>query len=648
MKNTFTILFLSVVFFVHAQKSPIKFGNIPMEDLRMTQYDKDTTAAAVVLADFGHAYITVTSVGATLQFERHVRIKILKKEGLSWANAGIRLFHNGSDEERIASLKGASYTLEGGALVETKMEKGNTFKEKINRYFNNTKFTIPNAKVGSVIEYVYTIHSDFITNFPNWQFQRSIPTRHSEYYATFPDLFTFKQYMQGYVSVNDYQVTDKNSPNLPAKMHHWLVKDVPAFKAEPFMTCEDDYLSKINFALAYIDYPNRPTQEIMGTWEKLNADLLESEDFGRAIERTMFLKEKALEITAGITDPLKKIEAIHTYVKKNIEWDGEKDYLLGNPKKILEEKKGTSGDINLILASLLQKVGFDVDMVLLSTRDHGFVREQFPMRRQFNYVVCGVNIEGKRYLLDATEPLLPYHVLPERCLNGRGFVVSATKSGWIPIVPTAKDRHVVNADLVLSPDGELKGQVTQVHEGYGAYEARRALKQHGKDNYVKNYSSHQNWTVEKSELVGHEEFDKPAKEVLTVSIQDHATVAGDVIYVSPFVHGQETENPFRSENREYPVDFGTPQEKLMMTKIKLPANYALEEIPANKLIMLPGNAGRYTFSVTKVSPTEVMLVSNFQITKNLFSQDEYTNLREFYNQVVAKQAEQVTAKKVGP
>jgi hypothetical protein len=648
MKNILTTLFLAIACIVNAQKSPIKFGDIPMDDLKMAQYPQDTTAEAVILEDFGHAYITVTAVQATLQFERHVRIKILKKEGLSWANAAIRVFHNGSDEERISNLKAASYTLADGKLVETKMEKSSTFKERINKYFNNVKFTIPNAQVGSVIEYAYTIHSDFLSNFPNWRFQYSIPTRHTEYWASIPNVFIFEKYMQGYVSVTDYQVRDQNSASLPAKVHHWTMKDVPAFKPEPFMTCEDDFFSKINFALAYIDLPNQPTKEVMGTWEKLNADLLESEDFGRAIERTAFLKDKALELTAGITEPQKKLEAIHTYVKKNIEWDGEKDYLLGNPKKIMEEKKGTSGDINIIMASMLQKVGFDVDMVLLSTRDHGFIREQFPMRRQFNYVVCGVNVDGKRHLLDATEPLLPYNVLPERCLNGRGFVVSATKSGWTPIVPGAKERHVVNSEFTLTEDGELKGQVTQVHEGYGAYEARQALKKHGEKDYVKNYSARQHWAVEKSELTGHQEINMPAREVLTVSIGDHAVVAGDVIYLSPFVQGQLTENPFRSETREYPIDFGTPREKVIMTKIKLPPGYQIEEPPANKVIALPGNAARYMFSFTKVSPTEVMCVSNFQISRNLFSQEEYVNLREFYNQVVAKQAEQITIKKVGP
>jgi hypothetical protein len=34
-----------------------------------------------------------------------------------------------------------------------------------------------------------------------------------------------------------------------------------------------------------------------------------------------------------------------------------------------------------------------------------------------------------------------------------------------------------------------------------------------------------------------------------------------------------------------------------------------------------------------------------QINKNLFPQDEYPNLREFYSQVVAKQTEQIVLKK---
>ena len=104
-----------------AQKAPIKFGEIPLEDLKMTSYDKDSSAAAVILTDYGEAYITVTAIDASLQFERHVRIKILKKEGLDWANGSIPLFHSGGGGEKISSFKAATYNLENGKVVETRM-----------------------------------------------------------------------------------------------------------------------------------------------------------------------------------------------------------------------------------------------------------------------------------------------------------------------------------------------------------------------------------------------------------------------------------------------------------------------------------------------------------------------------------------------
>jgi hypothetical protein len=60
--------------------------------------------------------------------------------------------------------------------------------------------------------------------------------------------------------------------------------------------------------------------------------------------------------------------------------------------------------------------------------------------------------------------------------------------------------------------------------------------------------------------------------------------------------------------------------------------------------MLPGNAAKYVFNVAQ-SGNSIVITSNMQINKNLFTQEEYPNLREFYTQVVAKQAEQIVLKK---
>ncbi|MFZ6012835.1 MAG: transglutaminase domain-containing protein [Bacteroidota bacterium] len=627
-----------------AQKSPIKYGEIPMEDMKMTIYDKDSSAAAVILADYGEAYLQVTAITVELAFERHTRIKILKKEGLNWADVGVKLYHVGSTEERLLGLKATTYNLENGKIVETKMSKDNVFKEKFNKYINLQKFTLPNVKEGSVIEYSYKIASEFFSEFPNWQFQRTIPTRHSEFWAIIPDIFMYEKYMQGYVQVTNYEVKDKSQADFRAQGHHWVVKDVPAFKEEPFMTSEEDYISRMNFALSHYNFPHQPVKEVMGSWKKLNDDLLESDAFGRTITGSNFLKKKVDELTAGMTDPLQKITALHNFVKQEIEWDGEKDLLADNPKDVLEKKKGTTGDINLLLASMLEKAGLEVDMVLVSTRDHGFVRQSYPMRRQFNYVVCLVRNGDKNIWLDATEKYLPVNVLPERCLNGQGLVISKKNHGWINLDSKTKAKTVVNADLVLDKDGSLKGKLNFSRDGYDACSMRKLYAQKGQETYLNDFLGSKTWQVEKSEFQNIKEVGQLVKENHELTITEHVAVAGDVMYINPFVTSQIVSNPFKSEQRVYPVDFGAPIDKMYMAKIAIPEGYTVDEIPQSRILVLPGNAAKYVYNVAKTD-NMVNITSSFQINRNIFTQVEYPDLREFYNQVVAKQAEQIVLKK---
>ena len=645
MNKLLFVVFIACTLTVSAQKAPMKYGDIPMEDITMTLYGKDSSATAVVLFDYGKAFVSISTVNTSLNYERHVRIKILKKDGLGNADVGILLYHSGSTEEKVTNLKATTYNLENGKVVETKMDKSGVFKEKFNRNYNLQKFTFPNVKEGSVIEYSYTVLSDFLANFPNWQFQRNIPVRHSEYWAHIPEFFVMEKYMQGYLQVTNYEVKDKVQSGYNEKAHHWIIKDAPAFKEEPHMTSEEDYVSKMNFALAYINFPGSPSREIMGSWEKLKTELLESESFGKIISGSGFLKKTVEEVIAGKTEPMQKIEAIHTYVKQTLEWVGTHDRYADYLKKVFEVKKGTAADINLALASMLSKAGLDVDMVLLSTRSHGFIRKQYPMEDQLDYVVCVVRLEGKTIFLDATEKYIPVGVLPERCLNGEGLIVSSKNSGWIALDTKTKSRTVYSTDLILNAAGELKGKLNISCDGYDALEMREDYFTNGEEAYLKDFRDEQStWQIEKSAFENMKDTNKAAKEIHELQINEHTSLAGDVIYLNPFVIAQLEKNPFTSENREYPVDYGSLQETIYSCRITLPDGFTIDELPQSKVFMLPGNAARYLYNVAQTG-NQINITSSFQINRTLFAQTDYPNLREFYNQVVAKEAEQIVLKK---
>src|SRR6187401_2919995 len=149
-----------------AQKAPIKFGDIPTEDLKMVTYPKDSSATALILTDFGQSSLVYSqSDGFTLLFERITRIKILSKDGLDWATFSIPLYKDGGANEKLSGLKGASYNLENNKVVETKMKNDAVFKEKASENLDIVKVTLPGVKVGSVIEISYKVMSDFLFHF---------------------------------------------------------------------------------------------------------------------------------------------------------------------------------------------------------------------------------------------------------------------------------------------------------------------------------------------------------------------------------------------------------------------------------------------------------------------------------------------------
>jgi len=652
-----------------AQKPPIKFGDISIEELKMTKYDNDSSASAVILADYGETIIQYSqNEGFQLKFERVKRIKILTKDGLDYANFSIQLYHDGGNGEKVSGLKAVTYNLDNGKIVETKAKSDGIFKEKYNDNFDLTKVTLPNVREGSIVEITYTILSDFIFNFQDWEFQSTIPTVMSEYRARIPEYFNYDKFMQGYIklSINEASkfpasisiTTRKESVivggkttfttekiNYEETRFRWAAVNVPAFKDEPFITTSRDYISKINFELAYTQYPGEPIKRYMGSWEDINKLYAESADFGDQVSGNAFLKRTVEEITAGIVEPEEKISAIGTYVKHNIAWDETSwKFISKTLKKVLEDKKGNSAEINLLLASMLDKAGIIAFPVLLSTRDHGFIREETPISSQFNYVVVLAMIGEKSFLLDATEKLLPTGVLPERCLNGKGFVVSKGGYKWIPLQSTTRSKVVVNADLEITKEMELAGKLQIDRGGYDGLAGRKRYFSRDEKEYVKNFVGSRSWEIIKSEITNTKEIQHPLKEIYELVMNEQMTSAGDQIYLNPLFLNRIEENPLKLENREYPVDFGSPYEQIYMCRIKMPEGYQVDELPKPKMLALPENAGRYTYSVTQAGNI-LNVISNLQINRSLFSQLEYPNLREFYNQVVAKQYEQIVLKR---
>jgi hypothetical protein len=311
---------------------------------------------------------------------------------------------------------------------------------------------------------------------------------------------------------------------------------------------------------------------------------------------------------------------------------------------LLDDKKGNSAEINLLLGSMLEKAEIPVSPVLLSTRNNGLLRIATPVASQFNYLICVAKINDKTYLLDATEKLLPTGILPERCLNGQGFAISKDGFQWIPLESKVKTRVVTSGEFTFTPDGALAGKVKIDCNGYKALQNRKKYLLDGESEYLKDFVGSHAWEVKSSEILNAKEVQKNFIGTHHLVVNENMVMAGEMIYLDPFIHSAQKENPFKAEVREYPVDFGSPLEETFLLKLTLPEGYVVDELPTSKMITMPENGARYIYSVAQAGNL-VTVTSMFHINKSMFTQLEYPFLREFYNQIVAKQAEQIVLKR---
>ncbi|MCH5689784.1 DUF3857 domain-containing protein [Niabella sp. W65] len=164
-------------------KNNFKFGKVSATDFDVTSPAIDTASNAVVLADIGSSTLEGNNKGFfSLKYTHLRRVKILNKKGMDAADISIVLYTSGNAEEKLDECKALTYNLENGDVKQTKLENSSIFKERLSKNAVVRKFTFPNVKEGSILEYTYTITSDFLTHLRPWEFQgTSWPRVYSEY-----------------------------------------------------------------------------------------------------------------------------------------------------------------------------------------------------------------------------------------------------------------------------------------------------------------------------------------------------------------------------------------------------------------------------------------------------------------------------------
>lgn len=644
------------------EKLNIKFGKITAADFNLSNQSFDTSAGAVVIADIGKSAFEGNNSGwFSLSFSKHSRVKILNKNGMDAANVEIVLYTSGTAEERVANIKASTYTLEGGRVVETQLDKKSIFKDKYDKNFNTVKFTLPAVKEGVIIEYTYTITSDFIRNLQPWEFQGEYPILWSEYEVKMPDFFRYVFLTQGRFQVNHTAETSREnftvvesrgsssserySFSASSTRHRWVAKNVPALKMESFTTTMQNYIAKIEFQLQQFRFPDAPVKDMMGNWVNLATDLMKDADFGEGLmKNNSWLDEELNPVVRGSEGNLDKAKKIYAYVRDRYTSAGRRGiYLSTGLRTISKNKNGYATDINLLLTAMMKQQGIEAYPVLLSTRDHGYTNELYPLINRFNYVVCAVKIEGVYYYLDATSPLIGFNYLPGYCYNGHArIIMPETSNATYFDADSLKEKKLTTVFLRSEKPGEWNG-ASQTQAGYfESLTVRESVKEKGEESFFKNIQTSYTGdiTLSNQTIEQLKELEKPVK----VKFNFRMKMDEDIVYFNPMMWEGYKENYFKAAERSYPVEMPFVFDETYIFNLDVPEDYVVEEVPRSAKVNLNDTDGFFEYLVENAG-TAVRLRSRIKLNRANFRPEEYNDLREFFSYVVKKHAEPIVLKK---
>ena len=157
-------------------------------------------------------------------------------------------------------------------------------------------------------------------------------------------------------------------------------------------------------------------------------------------------------------------------------------------------------------------------------------------------------------------------------------------------------------------------------------------------------SNNKGLTVQKFELIGIDSLNKPYKENLDIEVSDYAQIAGNIISLTPLLYDQWSSNPFKLEDRKFPVDFTYPHIYRDIINYTIPEGYVLDEKPEDLIMALPDGKTKFAYRM-RVDGNTLQISSTLDIGKSLYTYEEYVSLKEFFAKMVSKQAEKVVLKK---
>jgi hypothetical protein len=625
-------------------KQPPPWEPIPSDELAYTGTPKTGPASAILL--YRHHHIDDETDVET----HHFRIKVLAEPGMKWAEVEIPYIKGWWKVEdiraRTVAPDGTSSEFSGTVFDKLVIRRRRTRVQM-------KAFTLPNVRVGSIIEYRYKIRGSLRRA---WSLQHELHTSRADYYLHpsegwsgfgFYSSFRMKPGLFWvYYTPDRRKLTREKNGDVSLAL-----TDLPAVQEEPYSPPEDEIRMRVDFFYSFQNFLSQPDE----FWNELSK--YHWPGYEQFVDKKKALAREVERITSPADSPEVKLQKIYARVQqiRNLSFERdktekeekrEKIKSLDHVEHVLERGYGYAIDISLLFMGLARTAGFESSMVLLAPRDRRFFAKELVDSRQISAYVVAVKVGNEDRFFDPATKFCAYGQLPWEETGADGFKVGEKAATFIrtPVPPAeaALTRRV--ADLNVTTAGDLAGTVKVYYTGQEAL--RRRIDLRDEDELERREQLEQELRelllpsaeVKLLSTSGWDEAAPPLVAEFSVRIPGYAVVTGKRMLLDLSPLGARRSQPFSVSQRVHPIYFDYPFMEREEVSIQIPTGYRVESLPAPR----KDHRQWEDFEISTTADAKTVTTTRTVAIKGLlYPITYYPELRQFFDGLRAADADKL-------
>ncbi|MFV0146179.1 DUF3857 domain-containing protein [Empedobacter falsenii] len=621
MKIIFTLFFLLLTIFSNAQNKEFKLGKISQQEIAFNQAPFEKDADAVILSEEGKMDLIQSNYYLTVKR----RIKILTEKGVDQANIQLN-YYSKNKQESITGIKGNTINISNGIEQVIPIDEKEIFDISLNELYAAKRFTFPNVKVGSIIEYTYVKGSEHNFSIDAWNFQHDIPTLSSK----------FRLINKAYSAYSIITIGDALNEKYKNKSSssEWSLNNIQSYNQLKYVYNPEDQSERIKLQ-ADNYHTDGAKKTTLNAWQDLIQDINSQYENYR---NPSAIREIAQKIPNG-KDEVETLRNVIEYIDTNVKWNRFYGIIPSRSNRtLLKEKAGSTADMNLLLNEILTAKGFETSLVLFSSRHHGQILFSYPFVNQFNSVVTVVKLNNgtANVILDASKlnkEQIEYG--PLDVFNYHGVVIKKGEPSFVKLnqklsyyESSIKYDFLNNGNLVLYRKDKFNGyfydenaEEKNVLNRFVTESLEMRLDEESSDklifetdSYVKSYKS-----KTKTPNAAFYTFINPLREFLK-------------------------QYTFEDTNRQRKIEFNYPYLFNIQVKSKIPAGYEVvidENYKTHHKIEL--NLEYY--QEAKIKDGQLIIAIQFLLPEGVYEAEKYNELKQFFEKVKTASLKEILMKK---